>query len=94
MTKEDRDALRKVAPAISRMLDELIEKSPSLELKKVLDGVHTDTMVANHACVNLGYMELVQNIHSFLRISGKAPRPGTRKLATRLDDIPKDFKTK
>tara|TARA_R110002020_G_scaffold197900_1_gene398990 strand:- start:4636 stop:4905 length:270 start_codon:yes stop_codon:yes gene_type:complete len=89
MTKEDKDALRAVAPAIERLIDECLREAPVADINKTLDGVHTNDMLAHTASVMSGFLRLATMIQTKLQITRVPAKPRARGLINDVSEIPK-----
>tara|TARA_R110000744_G_scaffold306164_1_gene414491 strand:- start:145 stop:423 length:279 start_codon:yes stop_codon:yes gene_type:complete len=90
MTKDDKDALRAVAPALERLLDECLREAPVADINKTLDGVHTNDMLAHTASVMSGFLRLATMIQTKLQITRQPARPkATRAMVNHAREIPK-----
>jgi len=93
MTKAQKDTLRAVYPDLEDLVNECLTDAPILEINGTVYGPHTDAMIANQACVHLGYTKMANRILGSLKRQDKSSgKTRTRSLATSISEIPKDFK--
>jgi hypothetical protein len=88
MTQNEYDTLRKVAPAIESLINDCLSEAPAMDLKKILDGVHTDSMIAHHASIEVGFIEFAKKIQKKLRLPSKKTSPKIRGIVHNVKDIP------
>lgn len=89
MTRADREALREVAEPLKRLFDEVLQDAPVLEVEEITNGVHTDAMVSNKACILAGFMKCANlALHKLRLPKSKKPMPRMRPLARTEAEIP------
>lgn len=88
MTKEDKDALRSVMPVLEKLINECLEDAPILDFEKVIDGPHTEAMLAHRACVLAGFMKFGNLMQKKLQITRKQVKPRVKSLARTEADLP------
>ena len=91
MTQEDRDALRKVAPALKRLADECLEECPVADPNKILDGAYDADKLAIISATTTGYLAFATLMFRKLSLSRKPKRIQHRGLALRDEDVPTEF---